>query len=82
MKDFLEQTLFHIGKNEITVLSILLVILLIIVVKIVLWLIKKSIDNASRIEVSKKYAVYNLVKYVIIVLSITAAFQILDFKFT
>lgn len=82
MKKFFDYTLFHIDKFELKVISILLVILLIIVVKLILWLIKKSIDGASKIEVSKKYAIYNLVKYVIIVFSFLAAFQILGFNFT
>lgn len=82
MKEFLDYTLFHIDKYQLKVISILLVILLVIVVKTILWLIKKSIDSASRIDISKKYAVYNLVKYVVIVFSIIAAFQILGFNFT
>ncbi|MEO8823567.1 MAG: mechanosensitive ion channel domain-containing protein [Ginsengibacter sp.] len=82
MKRFFDYTLFHIDKFELKVISVFLVILLIIVVKVILWLIKKSIDSASRIEVSKRYAVFNLIKYVIIVFSIIAAFQILGFNFT
>ncbi|MEO8960565.1 MAG: mechanosensitive ion channel domain-containing protein [Ginsengibacter sp.] len=82
MKDFLDYTLFKIGNYELRLISIILVILLIIVVKVILWLIKKSIDSASRIEISKKYSVYNLVKYVIIVFSFIAGFQILGFNFT
>jgi small-conductance mechanosensitive channel len=82
MKDFFDYTIFKIGKYELTLISVLLAILLIIVVKVILWLIKKSIDRASRIEASKKYAVYNLLKYVIIVFSIIAGFQILGFNFT
>lgn len=82
MKEFFDYTLFHYGKFELKIITIILVILLIIVVKIILWLIKKSIYAASRIEVSKKYAVYNLIKYVIIVFSVLAAFQILNFNFT
>lgn len=82
MKEFLDYTIFKIGKHELTVVLVLSVILLIIAVKIVLWLIKKSIDSASRIEVSKKYAVYNLIKYVIIVFSCVIGFQILDVNFT
>lgn len=82
MKEFLDYTLFKIGKYELTLISVLGVIVLIIVVKLILWLIKKSINSASRIEVSKKYAVYNLIKYIIIVFSIIAGFQILGFNFT
>lgn len=82
MKEFLDYTLFKIGKYELSLVSLLGVILLIIVVKLILWLIKKSIDSASHIEISKKYAVFNLVKYIIIVFSFIAAFQILGFNFT
>lgn len=82
MKDFFNYTIFRIGKFELTVISVLLVVLLIIAVKIILWLIRKSIDSASSIEVSKKYSVYNLVKYVIIVISIIVGFQVLGFNFT
>lgn len=82
MKQFFDYTIFQIDKFQLKVISILLVILLVIVVKIILWLIKKSINSASSIEVSKKYAVFNLIKYVVIVFSFIAAFQILGFNFT
>jgi small-conductance mechanosensitive channel len=82
MKDFFDYTIFKINDYELRVVSLLLVILLIIVVKIILWLIKKSIDGASNIDASKKYSIYNLLKYVIIVFSIIGAFQILGFNFT
>lgn len=82
MKEFFDYTLFQIDKYQLKVISILLVILLFIALKIVLWIIKKSIDSASHIDISKKYAVYNLVKYVVIVFSIIVAFQILGFNFT
>lgn len=61
MKEFFDYTLFQIDHYQLKVISILLVILLFIVLKIILWLIKKSIDSASHIDISKKYAVYNLV---------------------
>lgn len=82
MKEFLDYTIFKIGNYELRLISIMLVILLIIVIKIILWLIKKSIDSASYIEISKKHSVYNLVKYVIVVFSFIASFQILGFNFT
>ena len=82
MRDFFDYTLFHIDQYQLKVISILLVLLLFIVIKIILWLIKKSFNNTSHIEVSKKYAIYNLIKYVIIVFSIIAAFRILGFDFT
>lgn len=82
MKKFLDYSILQIGEFELKILSLLLVILLIIVVRTVLWLIKKSIDSASRIDSSKKYAIYNLIKYVVIVFAIIGGFQILGFNFT
>lgn len=82
MKDFFDYTIFKIDKYELKVISLLLVVLLIVVIKVILWVIKKSINSASRIDISKKYSVYNLIKYVIIVFSIIAGFQILGFNFT
>ncbi|MEO6819066.1 MAG: mechanosensitive ion channel domain-containing protein [Ginsengibacter sp.] len=82
MKKFFEYTLFGYGQYELTVASLLKVIVLVIAIKTILWLIKKSINSASRIDVSKKYAVYNLVRYVVIVFAIIFGFQILGFNFT
>ena len=61
MKDFFDYTIFKIDKYELKVISLLFVVLLVVVVKVVLWLIKKSIDGASHIDISKKYSVYNLI---------------------
>ncbi len=82
MKEFFDYTIFKIGKHELKLVSVLLVVLLIVAVKVILWLIKKSINSASHIEASKKYAVFNLIKYVFIVISIIVGFQVLGFNFT
>lgn len=82
MKDFFDYTLFHINNYQLRVISILMVVLLFIAIKIILWIIKKSINKANRIDKAKKYAIYNLVKYVIVVFSIIAASQLLGFNFT
>ncbi len=82
MKEILDYTIFQIGNFQLKLISVFLLVALIIIVKLILWLIKKSINSASNIESSKKYAVYNLIKYVIIVFSFIASFQILGFNFT
>lgn len=82
MKDFFDYSLFHINTYQLKVISILMLFLLFIVIKITLWIIKKSIDNTPRIDKAKKYAIYNLLKYVIVVFSIIAAFEVLGFNFT
>lgn len=80
MKKFFDYSLFDFDNYHLKVYSILLVILLIIVINIILRLIKKSINHTSRIEVAKKYALFSLIKYVVIVFTIVASFQILGFN--
>lgn len=80
MKEFLDYTLFNIGKYELKVVSILILIVFIFIVRVLLRLIKKSIDKTNRIEAQKKYALFSLIRYVIIVFSIIASFQILGFN--
>jgi len=80
MKKILDYTLFDFDNYHLKVSSILLVILLIVVVNIILRLIKKSLYSTSRIDKAKKYALFSLIKYIVIVFSIIASFQILGFN--
>ena len=82
MKEFFDYTIFRIDNYQLKVISILMMLLLFIVIKVILWVIKKSIDNTTHIDKAKKYALYNLIKYVIVVFSIIAGFQVLGFNFT
>lgn len=80
MKKFFNYPIFDFDNYHLKVYSILLVILLIIVINIILRLIKKSINSTSRIEIAKKFALFSLIKYVVIVFSIIASFRILGFN--
>lgn len=80
MKEFLDYTLFNIGKYELKVASLLILIVFIFIIRVLLKLIKKSIDKTNRIAVQKKHALFSLIKYVVIVFSFIASFQILGFN--
>ncbi len=80
MKKFLDYTLFEFDQFQLKVSSILLLILLIVLVRIILQVIKKSIYASSRIDVAKKYSIFSLIKYVVLVFSIVFGFQILGFN--
>ncbi len=80
MKKFFDYTLLDFDKFQLKVSSLLLLILLIVLVKIFLEVIKKSLYASSRIDVAKKYSIFSLIKYVIIVFSIVFGFQILGFN--
>jgi small-conductance mechanosensitive channel len=80
MKEFFNYTLFQFDEFKLKVSSILGMFLLVIVVNLLLRLIKKGIDKTNKIDSAKKYSIYMLIKYVIFVLAIMYAFQIIGFN--
>ncbi len=80
MKKFFDYSLLDFDKFQLKVSSLLLLILLIILVKVLLEVIKKSLYASSRIDVAKKYSIFSLIKYIIIVFSVVFGFQILGFN--
>lgn len=77
MKEFLNYTLFQFGDYSIKVSTIIFFIIFLIVVFFILRLIKKIIYKVKRIQAAKKYALYSLIKYCILVLSVAIGLQIL-----
>ncbi|MEO6682973.1 MAG: mechanosensitive ion channel domain-containing protein [Ginsengibacter sp.] len=80
IKEFLEYTLLKMDKYELKVVSVLLLIAFFFIVRFILKFIRKSIDKTTRVEVEKKHALYTLARYVIVVISVIASFQILGFN--
>jgi len=80
MNKYLDYNLLSIEKYQLKVSSIIFLLLFIFMVFILLKIIKKSIYRINRFEISKKYSLYNLMKYFIIVLAVGISLQILDFN--
>ncbi|SEA28279.1 Mechanosensitive ion channel [Flavobacterium gillisiae] len=80
MKEIIDYTLFQDGGFSIKVISIIKLILFIIVVLLVLKLIRKAIYKVEKIDVAKKYSIYRLVRYLIILVSIIAGLQLFGFN--
>lgn len=80
MKEFLNYSLIELGNFRIKVSSIFMLIIFFAIVVILLKLIKNIIYRRKKIELSKRYAIYNLIKYFILVFSIMAALQIIGFN--
>ncbi len=80
MKDFFDYTLFQFDKYQLKVSSILGLVLLFIIVNLLLRLIKKTINKTTKIDHAKKYSIYTLIRYVILVFAIIYSFQILEFN--
>lgn len=79
MKEFFNTNIITIGETSITVVSVLLLILFILAVIICMMIIKKLIYGTSKFDISKKYAIYSLIKYFTIIFSILIGFEILGF---
>ncbi len=77
MKEFFNYTLYQIGGYSIKVSSIIVFITFFVIVFILLRVLKTIIYKVRRIEVAKKYAIYSLIKYCVLVFSFIIGLQIL-----
>ncbi|MEZ7498557.1 mechanosensitive ion channel [Flavobacterium sp. Arc3] len=80
MKKIIDYTLFQDGGFSIKVISLIKLIVFIILVLLVLKLIRKAIYKVDKIDVAKKYSIYRLVRYLIILVSIIAGLQLFGFN--
>ena len=75
MSDIFNFSIFKIGEYEVKIETVLLIVLLIAIVVILLYLIKRAINNAPKIAESKKYSIFKLVKYIILVIAVILGLQ-------
>ncbi|CAN5127775.1 mechanosensitive ion channel [soil metagenome] len=80
MKDFLNYTLIELGSYSIKVSAILQLIVFSVLVFFILKLIRKATFRSRKFDLAKKYAVYNLIRYFLLVFSIFIGLQILGFN--
>jgi len=80
MKKIIDYTLFQDGDFHIKVINILKVFAFLIVVTLLLKIIRKAIFKVDNIDVAKKYSIYSLVRYLIIVISIISGLQMIGFN--
>lgn len=82
MKEILEYTIFKINNNDFTIGKLLLMLIIILVIYGTLRILKKSIFKYSKLEDSKKYSVFTLVKYFIVFFSVIILLQVAGFDMT
>ncbi len=80
MKEVLNYTLLQLGDFIVRVSSLLKLMIFILIVFFILKLIRKAMFRSKKINLAKKYAIYNLVKYCIYVFSFVIGFEILGFN--
>jgi small-conductance mechanosensitive channel len=80
MKEIIDYTLFQDGDFNIKIISVLKLLVFLIIVVLLLKIIRKAIFRVDKIDAAKKYSIYNLVRYLIIVISIISGLQLLGFN--
>lgn len=80
MNELLNYQIIQIGKTTILVSTIFTLLICIFVFIVVLKVLKKSIYSVKTIDPAKKYSIYNLLKYLLIVISFGVTMQILGFN--
>jgi len=80
MKKIIDYTLFRDGDFDIKISGIIKLIVFIIVVLLLLKIIRKAIYKVDKIDLAKKYSIYRLVRYLIILVSIIAGLQLFGFN--
>ena len=78
--EFMDIVLFSVDNTHIKVSSVVVLIIFLLVVVFILRIIKKSIYRAKRFDDAKKYSVYTLIKYFLLVVVIMISLQILGFN--
>jgi len=79
MNKTLNYELIRVGGDAIYLGSVLKLVGFILLVIIVLFIIKKTINRSNRIDIAKKYSIYALLKYFILVLASIIGLQIVGF---
>lgn len=80
----LKLKLLEVDNYSIKVYTILLLVLVFVLVRIVQWILKKAIlqNRSIKEDVGSRYAVYQLVKYVIWIIAIVIGLDIVGIKIT
>ena len=84
IKDILNYQIFQYGEYSIKVSKIVIILLILIATKFVLWLIKKALyaKKINKIDPGTTYALYQIIKYIIWVISIGIILEAIGIKLT
>ena len=84
IKNFLGIELINAGEFNISVNTILIVILIFLITKLILWLIKKTLFRSrfSKRDKGDSYALFQILKYVIWIITFGLVLETIGFKLT
>ena len=84
LKNLLELELINIGEFNIRVYTLLLILLIFLITKLILWLIKNTLfsNRYSKLDKGARYALFQIIKYVIWVIAIGLVLETIGIKLT
>lgn len=80
IKELLNETLITIGKTQLKVSSIITLILFWVIITFLLKIIKKSIYRIQSFDQAKKYSIFTLIKYILLVIAVVLSLEIVGFN--
>ncbi len=80
--DFLNYSLFTIGEHQLRVINIITLLLFIVGVYVFIKLVRKAIFSKSALDLPKKYSLFTIFKYIVVVLSVAIGLQIIGVDIT
>jgi len=84
-RDFLELVLYSTEKFELRVINLLYVLIVLVVARLILWLVGKYLKRKvreGRLDAGKKYAIGQIITYLVYVIAIVMAIDSLGVKIT
>ena len=85
IRQFLEFELLHIGEYSIRVYALVSILFIFLITKFILWVIRKALYPKEKLNSHQKrnlYALYQIIKYVVWVISIAFMFETIGLKIT
>lgn len=82
MEEFLNYNLFRFGSYSISVYHLVFTGVLVLVTWLVLFLLRKAIYRSSRMDMGRKYALYQIIRYFLIVIVIAIGLESLGVSLT
>lgn len=85
MQEFLNQNILKVGKVDVQVVDLVVLISIFLVTRLLLWLIKRIIIRGARsrrIDERRSHGVYQIIKYMMVVIAIILALDVIGIKIT
>ena len=82
MQEFLNYNLFQFGKYSISVYHFFFLGLLVIGTWFILYLIRTGVNRSSKFDPGRKYALYQIIRYFILVITIAIGLEMMGFQLT